>query len=193
LIRPSSSTGRFASSNDCLEESVQENTAPVQPSKPPVALPPRFELRCPACSNVQILDLETAVARLRERGFLRRSDEQSAEMVLPLLTHSASTWSCDRCHSQGLQVRPTSSRPSRDEDAAWEDTRPCTRCGRPIAKERIEALPNATLCIACENASGNQNEDEPQFCRHCGSIMQVTRSRRPGITRYVLECPICGS
>lgn len=26
----------------------------------------------------------------------------------------------------------------------------CARCGKPIAEERLEALPHATLCITCQ-------------------------------------------
>lgn len=29
----------------------------------------------------------------------------------------------------------------------------CTRCGRPIAEERLEALPYAELCIECKRKS----------------------------------------
>ena len=25
----------------------------------------------------------------------------------------------------------------------------CTRCGRPIASERLEAIPDATTCVTC--------------------------------------------
>ena len=30
----------------------------------------------------------------------------------------------------------------------------CERCGNPIPEERLEAIPTATLCVACKQASG---------------------------------------
>ena len=30
----------------------------------------------------------------------------------------------------------------------------CTRCGRPIAQERLDALPWAALCIDCQRGAG---------------------------------------
>jgi RNA polymerase-binding protein DksA len=30
----------------------------------------------------------------------------------------------------------------------------CTRCGRDVGAERLEALPAAALCIACQRAAG---------------------------------------
>lgn len=30
----------------------------------------------------------------------------------------------------------------------------CERCGKPIPDERLEALPVATLCVACKQAAG---------------------------------------
>lgn len=30
----------------------------------------------------------------------------------------------------------------------------CERCGNPIPQERLEAIPTATLCVACKQATG---------------------------------------
>ena len=30
----------------------------------------------------------------------------------------------------------------------------CERCGNPIPEERLEAIPTATLCVACKQAAG---------------------------------------
>lgn len=34
----------------------------------------------------------------------------------------------------------------------------CERCGRPIAPERLEALPFATLCISCQEVEDRRRE-----------------------------------
>ena len=35
-------------------------------------------------------------------------------------------------------------------------TRPCQRCGAEIPAERVEALPDTRLCVACSQATGGE-------------------------------------
>lgn len=159
----------------------------------PVANERRFRLRCSACAHVTVIDFDEAVSRLRQHGHFRRADADSAEVVLALLELVAASWSCDRCPSNGLAVTRDHRLAACEEESAWENSRPCAKCRRSIAPERLEALPNATLCIACETGSRDANHEEPSFCTRCGARMEVARSRRAGPTRYILECPICHS
>lgn len=74
--------------------------------------------------------------------------------------------------------------------------RPCAGCGRPISPERLEALPEATRCVPCqqraESASGDWQVSEV-VCPRCAargfqSRMIWRTARDPTISGYFLGC-----
>ena len=65
-------------------------------------------------------------------------------------------------------------------------------CARTLPSERLEALPDARLCTACQTKSDHGELNGPaEYCPRCGSVMAVRQSGGAGVTRYVMSCPSC--
>lgn len=126
-------------------------------------------------------------ARLRKAGLLKAKSEASPEVIRELCVASAERLKCPDCGSVGLVASDAETL----DDEAWGQARACEGCRRPIAAERIEALPNARLCATCQ-AKEDRGElsATPDYCPRCGSIMQLVATRA-GITRYVMRCASC--
>ncbi len=127
------------------------------------------------------------VSELRRAGLLKAKSEASPELVRELCVASAAKLKCPACGSIGL----TASNAEALSDEDWGQARACEGCRRPIAPERLEALPNARLCASCQ-AQEDRGElsAAPDYCPRCGDIMQLVATRS-GITRYVMRCPTC--
>jgi RNA polymerase-binding transcription factor DksA len=70
--------------------------------------------------------------------------------------------------------------------------RACQVCRRPIARARLEAFPDATLCVDCQGkAERGENSGPAEYCPRCGNVMRLKQTRSSGVTRYVLACPQC--
>jgi hypothetical protein len=74
--------------------------------------------------------------------------------------------------------------------------RPCAGCGRPISPERLQAIPEAALCVSCqeraESASTDWRVSEVE-CPRCAarglrSRMVWRTARDPTIPGYFLGC-----
>jgi predicted RNA-binding Zn-ribbon protein involved in translation (DUF1610 family) len=97
---------------------------------------------------------------------------------------------CPSCGVCGLVFAP-------HEDAAgsdWRAGRPCGRCGVPIARERLEILPDAQYCTACQQAVSERGElaGPDDFCPRCGSRMNVRSTTAGNRSNYQLVCSQCG-
>ena len=74
--------------------------------------------------------------------------------------------------------------------------RPCAACGRPIPPERLEAIPEATGCVSCQNREETDPTDwhisdiECPRCARNGikSRMVWRTARDPSIAGYFLGC-----
>ena len=64
------------------------------------------------------------------------------------------------------------------------------RSDEPIDPERREAIPGTRRCATCKEQAetGALAEDEPDYCPHCGALVEVRVSRGGGITRYKRFC-----
>ncbi len=94
-----------------------------------------------------------------------------------------------------------------DEDAGAGDVvdvpvRPCAACGRPIPPERLEALPEATQCVRCQQSAETAPTDwrtSEVVCPRCAargvqSRMVWRTARDPSISGFFLGCsrfPAC--
>jgi RNA polymerase-binding transcription factor DksA len=75
------------------------------------------------------------------------------------------------------------------ERGEWEQVVVCEICREPIPRERLEIKPNATRCVACQDAADRgRSFVEPDYCPKCGSLLELRVSRSGGITRYKLWC-----
>jgi RNA polymerase-binding transcription factor DksA len=141
---------------------------------------------CRQCGWQTVCGRDDAVARLRLIGQLRREREPEAELVEALFVESAPRMTCPICKEKSLVARP-----SKDEELGdWQAAVLCEICREPIAPERLEAIPNARRCAVCaaKMESGQLSEIEPDFCPHCGALVEVRVNRGTGITRYKRFC-----
>ncbi len=144
-----------------------------------------FQYCCKSCGQSTATTYLDLLVRLRQSGFLRRDKDPSIEFVSEVLAIAAKKWHCPQCEAANLTVERI------PEEAEWREGRACSGCGKQILVERLEVFPNANYCAACESRPPKERDDDPQFCLRCGSKMEVQRSRRTGIARYVFACPIC--
>ncbi len=142
------------------------------------------EATCPDCAWRQSCSDAHMVAMLRAIRELAASKSPEGEILRELFRHAAATLKCPECDHQGLQIGADVG-----EDDAWHEVRPCEMCGRPIEPERVEAISDATTCVACQRLAEQGNtEVEHEYCPKCGSPMVVVPSRGRGISRYVFRC-----
>lgn len=129
---------------------------------------------------------DDAIARLRTIGILRRDREPDDELVATLLVEAAPRMTCPICKEKGLSARPTVDDVADD----WQAAVRCEVCREPIDPERLEAIPGTTRCAACQGKTeaGQLAEIEPDYCPHCGALVEIRISRGSGITRYKRVC-----
>ena len=147
-----------------------------------------IDLKCPQCKWSHVHGPEEIVERLQSAGLLRRNSDATPEELIELLRAVAGRLACPDCAHQGLLTKVF----TEDEDE-WPEARCCEVCNRPIPAERLEAIPNATRCAACQ--SGIERGTAPaevEYCRRCGSPMTLRQTRSAGITRYVMACTAPG-
>jgi DnaK suppressor protein len=110
------------------------------------------------------MDAETLAARrsaiLDERGRLVAELHETVEAPGPM-TYGSQAAAASHVFEQqrDLALRERSERALADVDGALARLDAgtygsCTSCGRPIAAERLEALPWAPLCIDCQRTAG---------------------------------------
>jgi hypothetical protein len=153
-----------------------------------------FELTCRNCGWRTVCGRDDAVARLRLIGLLRREREPDDELVATLLVESALRMTCPVCKEKQLWAQPSEN----DDDNDWQTAVLCEISRQPIPPERLGAVPGAKRCAPCEAKaeSGQLEEVEPEYCPHCGALLEVRFSRGSGITRYKRVCtgnPPCRS
>lgn len=141
-----------------------------------------LELHCPGCSWSEVGGPNAVARWLRDAKKVRPGREPSYEIMTELLRSIAGQMKCPGCGRTGLAIGP-----ARD-DAAWTDDVICSSCNRPIPPERIEAIPGARLCAACQRADESGGLSEVEYCPRCGSPMELQLSRSAGISRYVMVC-----
>ncbi|WP_146397309.1 TraR/DksA C4-type zinc finger protein [Pseudobythopirellula maris] len=146
------------------------------------------ELSCKACGWRTVCGLPDLISRLRLVGVLRRAAEPAAGLVAELLPDAVGRMTCPRCKEIGL----TAAEVEPDDDADdWLAAVLCERCRKPIPPERLEALPGAKRCVACQGESEAPGDDdalEPDFCPKCGALVELRVSRGGGLTRYRQFC-----
>lgn len=146
-----------------------------------------IELTCRACGWRTISGRADAIGRLRRVGLLRRDSDPSDELIETLLVESAPKLACPACEAQGL-VASAYADDSDDDD--WQAAILCEICRQAIPPERVEALPGTRRCVSCQGKAeaGDIGDEEPDFCPHCGALVELRVSTGSGITRYRRFC-----
>jgi hypothetical protein len=143
-----------------------------------------YELICSNCRWQTICGRDDAIARLRLIGLLRREPDPGDDLVAALLVEAAPRMTCPICKEKRLTARP-----SENDADDWQAAVRCEMCRQPIDPERLEAIPGTKRCAACQGkAESGQLAIEPEYCPHCGALMEIRVSRGSGITRYKRVC-----
>jgi Prokaryotic dksA/traR C4-type zinc finger len=145
-----------------------------------------YQLNCRRCGWRTVCGPDDAVARLRLIGLLRREPDPGDDLVAELLVEAAPRMSCPTCKEKALSASPTDV----GDDAPWQAAALCEVCRAPIPPERLEAVPDAKRCTACQGKAeaGQFPDAEPDYCPHCGALVELRVSRGSGITRYRRLC-----
>ncbi len=145
-------------------------------------------LTCRHCSWRTVGGRDDLVARLRLLGWLRRDKEPDDAMVEALIVESAPRMTCPGCRGIGLAVREAED--EEDDFDAWQAATLCEVCRQPIDPERLEFLPEAKRCAACQHLAETDAlpDDDLEFCPKCGALVELRVSRGSGITRYKRFC-----
>jgi hypothetical protein len=146
-------------------------------------------ISCRACGFVEDESISDMVRQLRAAGILKATSDSSPDVIRALYVASAAKLACPDCEFVGITAREAPA----DDDEAWGQARACEICRAPIPAERLEFLPDARLCAACQakDERGETSDNEREFCPRCGSVMQLVAGRGQGIARFVMRCPAC--
>ena len=143
-------------------------------------------LRCQQCGWQTSCGQPEIERRLRTLGLLRRAPHPPEELVSELLAVNLSRLKCDACGFAGLLLGAEHQTEAQD---VWQQADLCQICNQAIPPERLEVFPEATRCVACQDAEDRGEEAaEPEFCPKCGAFLELRVSRGGGITRYKQFC-----
>ena len=172
MIRPAMAVS-FLSSTDILM--ARQVTGSVQ-------------LSCPACGFASVCGPSAMIVWLRQAKMVRRDAEPEVDLLAELFRATAEKFVCPECGATGLTVQPVTEESEED----WGMARRCGECGQAIPRERLEIFPAAKYCVSCQSRSDSGGlSATPEYCPRCGNVLTLRQSRAPGITRYVMACPVC--
>jgi hypothetical protein len=148
-----------------------------------------YELTCRNCGWRTVSGTVDAAARLRILGSLRDEPDPDEHTLAAMLVDSTPRMTCRICKEKQLFATPSAAAADFD-DGDWQQAVLCEVCREPIASERLDAIPNAKRCAACQGKAeaGVLVDDEPEYCEHCGAIVELRVTRGSGITRYKRFC-----
>lgn len=153
-------------------------------------MPNVAELACRECGYQMTCGPEAMLDWLRRVRMVRADVLPEPELLGELFHSAADRFQCPQCDVVGMLVRPIDDQ--LDDDEAWGMARRCESCSQPIARERLEALPDVRLCAACQAGDERGEAAGPrEFCPRCGEVMTVRPARGAGIARYQMICPSC--
>ena len=149
-------------------------------------------MRCRGCSWRELCGPNLVAAWLRRAGKLRAGRQPEPEILYEVFRGAAGQFACPKCGKVGLVVGAAA-----EDMADWPGVRLCECCSKPIPRERLEAIPNATRCAGCQrDGELGRPTEQAEYGLGCGSPMEVRAVRSGGRTRYVLACsanPPCPS
>lgn len=145
---------------------------------------PYLELRCPKCRWSEVCGRMEMVRWLRKAGKLRPGREPEPEILQELFPTAVPKLACPKCGGTGLTLGP-----AREDLFEWPGDRACSACGQSISAERLQAVPDAKLCPACQQAEEQgRGVGEVEYCPQCGAPMALRPTRGSGVTRYEMVC-----
>lgn len=141
-----------------------------------------LELQCPRCPWSEVCAPADVARWLLKARKVRPGREPAPEIMAEVLRASAAALACPSCGRTGLRAGPAC-----EDRCEWPEA-VCSACAGPIPAERLEALPGATFCAACQRMAESGRAEETEYCPKCGSPMALRLSRGGGPARYVMVC-----
>jgi hypothetical protein len=143
-----------------------------------------LELRCPDCLWREVCGPAEVAAWLGKAGKLRANGHPELAVLYEVFRATVAQLTCPQCGRMGLGVAT----PVEDR-TAWPGEALCICCGKPIPKERLEAIPDVRHCATCQRGTERgRPEEEKEFCPRCGAPLEVTMIGAGQRARYVLAC-----
>ena len=145
-----------------------------------------YELVCRRCGWRTVCGRDDTIARLRLIGLLRREPDPNDDLVAALFVEAAPRMTCPICKEKSLTASPADD----TDEGDWQTAVLCEVCRAPIPPERLDAIPTAKRCARCQEQAeaGELTAEEPEYCPHCGALVELRVSRGSGITRYKRVC-----
>jgi hypothetical protein len=144
-----------------------------------------YEITCGNCGWRSVCGPVDAAARLRLVGLLRREPDPGDDVLAALFVETAPRMTCPTCKEKRLRAAPAADA----DDGDWPAAVLCDVCRRPISAERLEAVPGTRRCASCQGlVESGQTVDEPEYCPHCGAMVDIRVSRGGGMTRFKRVC-----
>lgn len=151
-------------------------------------------LTCKQCDEKQKWDAAGRLRALQKAGHLRKVTDPKSPLVDELFTSQVSSLPCPSCKQAGYLhltwIDPQEQADSEDDD--WGG-RLCKSCRQPIPAERLQVIPNATLCVACQQTevcASNCSTLSDESCPKCGNWLHI-ETRRSSLRTHILRCPAC--
>ena len=143
-----------------------------------------LELRCRKCLWSQACGPAEMVKWLLAAGKIRPDRAMEPEILYEVFRAAADQFQCPKCAGLGMTVGS-----STDDRTEWPGAAACVKCGRPIGKERLEAIPGTTSCAACQtDQEHGKKRSDKDHCPRCGAPLEVRVVARGNQTRYVMTC-----
>lgn len=146
------------------------------------------------CGWHATLDRPGQLRLLQRQGHARKMHAPEPKQFDELFEALRSVLRCPECAGGTLQVAAVQIKIAEEEDdELWGGPRRCNQCRRPISRERLDALSETQLCIACATAEGCATRCETHledYCERCGSLLTWS-TQRSSIQTHKLICTAC--
>ena len=154
-----------------------------------------YKLGCLSCGWEKKMDSAGRLKFLQRKGHARKIRDPHNALLPELFRALVDDLKCEECKSGRVTLSETviNIAPEEDDDELWGGPRRCKQCNAVIGKERLEALPEATICIACATASvcaSKCDDATNEYCPSCGAQMIFAVSSNRGNT-YSMRCTSC--
>ncbi len=143
-----------------------------------------LQLSCSGCSWSELCGPEGMARWLTRAKKLKTGSEADLDVLYEVFRAAALKLACPECGKIGLATDQIDR-----SGADWPGPVPCSSCGGAIGRERLDALPEISLCTACQEKDERGETSGPlEYCPRCGAVMELRLSRSGGLTRYVMAC-----
>lgn len=153
-----------------------------------------YEIQCMSCGDSQRVDSAGRLRWLQRAGHLRKLQDPHSPLIEALIPGALGISVCHVCQGTGMTIQvKQGGTPVLEDEAEWGVARLCEDCRQPISRERLEALPEAQKCMACQSTATcavavSTLSDEN--CPRCGNWLHW-ETLRSSVRTHRLVCRNC--